>query len=393
MTSILALFTALCFADGPAVRITLSDDAGGQTAVGELIQIEQSRVVFTNESGQQAVDTAKIAYMRRQGTFEIPSPHHTVATFIDGNRLSIDQIRIKGRTSTLFVLGSEIEVPSNLIGAVRLGELSGEQLTSWQEIAGSELSSDVLVLRRAGEKLERIEGIMLGVSEAGVEFDFSGTTLTVPFERLAGMRMYSAQQSKNLPALATVTNSLSNRLAVANIQLVADKSSFTITLPCGAALNLPVESVTEIDFQSSRSMGLHLLDGNFQPASAPLGIEIASAADLTPRVTRQRLPDSTRTIDCLTFFGGGSATFRIPAGFRRLDGSLKLGSRKAGTDCRVLILIDSQTILDTTLQPTDAEFEFSVPVQDDQRLEFRVLPISPIPTGAVVFVKSPMLLK
>lgn len=156
---------------------------------------------------------------------------------------------------------------------------------------------------------------------------------------------------------------------------------------------MPLTSVLEIDFKSSRSLGLQELDAVFEPAEAPLGITLASTADLMPRITNVRLPDSTRSITCLTFFGGGSATYRIPAGFQQLTGALKLNSRKAGTDCRVRIFVDSDAVFDTTLRPGAEAIDFNIPVHEDQRLQLRVDATSPIPTGATVVFQSPTLLK
>ncbi|GAB5404755.1 MAG: hypothetical protein Aurels2KO_29860 [Aureliella sp.] len=395
MTSTVALLVALCFADGPSVQITLSENPGGGTAAGKLVEIAQSQVVVESQRGRQKFDTDQIARIKMNdaaGSATQDAGDSGIATFIDGNQLLIDQIRTNGRTSTLSVAGSEIETASNLIAAVRLGQLTDDQQASWQEIASSELSSDILVLRRPAGKLERIEGIILGVGEEGVEFDFSGTTLTVPFQRLAGMRMFSAQESENSPPVATVATT-SGSLVASKIELSENEGSINLTLPCGVELSLPLSLIAEIDFQSSRSMGLHLVDGNFEPAPAPLGIELASSADLLPRMTTQRIPDSAREINCLRFFGGGAATFRIPSGFQLITGSVKLASQKAGTDCRVRILVDSKPALETTLHPSDVETDFSIPVREDQRLEFRVLPASSIPTGATVIVKSPTLLK
>lgn len=389
---LLVLAISIAFGEGPKVVVSTSQQVGGKQIAGELVSLTSKQAVIQSSGDQVSLDIDSVDAIQ----FD-PSPVNSgpstdsLLTLLDGTRIGIQGLASDGRTVAFETLHGKISIANNLIASVRLGELSAEQAAAWETFASAELSSDMLVLRRDGGQLSRIEGIILAISDRGVEFDFSGTTIDVPFEKLAGLRMYSAKQDEPLPILASVTYDNGQTLAAAALE--RSNSVIQVTVPCGAEFSLPLASLSRINFGSGRSIPLTKLEARYSAAKAPLGLAIAIDDDLLPRVTQETQARGEAVGEHVRFPGGGGASYRIPSGFRKLVGVLELRSKKAGTGCVVKIHVDNKEKSNTTLHPGDKAINFEVEVAADQRLQITVEPTSSIPTGAIVLVRSAVLLK
>lgn len=392
MNFLLVLAISITFGEGPQVVVSTAQQGGGKQIAGELIRLSNSRAVVKTPDGQVSLDIDNVdAIQFNSSQSETGKPAQSLLTLLDGTRISIQSLHSAGRSVTFGTAFGDLSVASNLIASVQLGDLTSSQANEWVAFAAAELSSDILVLRRDDEKLSRIEGIVLSIRDNSVEFDFSGTKIDVPFEKLAGLRMYSAKQNELLPVLATFAYDAGQTVSAA--EFLQSQSVIQITVPCGAELSLPINSLRSVNFSVGRSVPLTQLEARYSAAKAPLGLAIAVDGDLLPRVTRETTASSESSDACIRFPGGGQASYRIPSGYRKLIGSLELRSKQAGTVCVVRINVDNQERFNTKLHPGDKAVNFEVDVTADQQLQITVEPTSSIPTGAIVLVRSAALLK
>ncbi len=298
-----------------------------------------------------------------------------------------------GNATVFLVAGTLISVPTNTVKSVRVGELTDQEQEQWEAISSSELSADVLVLRRPAEKLERIEGIVLQVDTASVRFDFSGQEIDVPVSKLAGFRTFTTREPELTQPTVIVHDIAGNYWPASSVALKADSaesdaSGLDVELVCGADVELPLASIQALDFSVGRSKLLSDLPGDYtvdNKGVSWLPNEALVASVLRPRPTFFRPDDSRAELSVIQFPSGGSAKYRLPSGFVKLAGSVML--MKTGTamvPCNVAIRLNNTVAWESRLTSASTQAEFAVEVQPDQLLELRVVPVGGVPLGGEV---------
>jgi hypothetical protein len=96
----------------------------------------------------------------------------------------------------------------------------------------------------------------------------------------------------------------------------------------------------------------------------------------------------------LQFLGGGAATYRIPAEFTRLVGSVELSPPgNKVTPCSVQILLEKKVVWEQRLSSANEPQPIDLPVTSDQRVQFVVKADSNLPVGDVVLFRELRFLK
>lgn len=387
------------------VQIRFADASAQSQLDAELVGLAQGRLEY-QASGQR--HTAKLEELS-QIRFSDAQPLETAGIefrvrLIDQSVIPCRSVRSAGNTTVLSTAVSRaIECPTKLISAIQIGVLDEAETAAWQKLSENELTADILVLRRPGSKLERIEGIVLKIDGEAVEFDFSGQVITVPLNKLAGLRTFTTQRAEPATALARITDTSGHVWPVADpaamsINLTADSSSLELTLAVGLKVAFPADNVQrlDLDFGAGRTLYLTELEGTFSSPEEPFGIgeSLTPSAALGPKNFTYTPPDSRQQIPSLLFSGGGSATYRIPEGFTQLTGDVLLAPSGPYTSpCRVMVRLDNQSIWEARVSPAEPSAKIDLELKPDQRLELVVEPQGKEPVGAAVLMRGLRLLK
>lgn len=352
------------------------------SAAGELQRVPVTEISRLNFSNPAAVD---------------PRKRSTQVTLIDGTSILCKHITSDGQTASLMLTsGIVIETPNNLLASVRLSELTPEQHEKWGELCDSEnsqLSADIVVLLRPGNALESIEGVVLKITEEAVSFDFGGQTIDIPLEKLAGLRTFTTQKPLDTKVIAEIQDIAGNRWFATGLGSSDDAASLEFTLQCGLAIALPVELLQSIDFSIGRARFLSECE-ILQSSSGQFAVAVSGARELFgARPIAYHFEDSRDSVPSIQIGGRGSATYRIPEGFQRLQGAVLMAPTERSTPCQVIIRIENKTVWEATLSEPGRSNSIDIPVESDQRLELAVEPVSASAVGNFVVWHGLRLLK
>ena len=361
---------------------------------GELVRIESGAVILRNLGKQQVVPTSDILSAR----FKNPIAEQSRGVrleLIDGSQITGNSIRSDGERLTIDVGERQFGLSAKAALTMQLRDLSVEETKGWQAISQSVVNSDVLVIYQAAGTLTKIEGVVLGIADEKVKFEFSGQTIDVPFSKLAGIRFFVSDNARRPPISAVVVDTRGNTWITTAMESNASGDAMTLSLQCGVEQSIPMAELAEIDFSYGSLKYVADLAPIRSTATPLFDFGVPGESDLfgARRVAAQNAPG--RSVGpSIEFLGSGEATYRVPDGFSRLRGSVELRPRgRTFTPCRVQIFMESKLLWEENLSQTRTPFQYDLAVEGDARLRLIVSTNSKTPTGDVVVWQEPKLLK
>ena len=377
---------------GRSPEVSVTAQTAKAPLVGVLEQLTAEDLTLQTSDGIRKLalsDVETIAFSQ-SSTPASAKPSSCRVLLTDGNVLSGDSLSSEGSDFKLTGL-LDAQIPTTAITAVQIGELSEAADQQWQEIVRTALTSDIVVLRRGADKLERIEGIIIAAGADSLKFEFSGTAIDIPVARIAGFRLYSPP--KELAATIAKLQLASADLSVSTATFEPTTHKLNVSLPSGVEFEIESQLVKGMDFRIGRSLPLADVSGAFTKAPAPLGLTTEIDSDLLPRWETRRDIDTQAPLECLVFRGGGTAVFRLPSGFANLTGNLGLEQSRRAVSITVSIKLDSEEVFRKQFAPGDPQTPINLPIEADQRLEIEVAISGPTATGATAVLSTPLLQK
>lgn len=311
----------------------------------------------------------------------------------DGSRIQPQLVQGDGQSVNMELdAGFTVPVRASHIHSIQLQALTPAQQTQWEAVLDSRISADTLVLVRSAESIDKIEGVIGGISSDFVQFEFSGQKLNAPRNKLAGLRYFSPSGPASEIA-CVVTDVLGNSWNAAQVVSLTDQRELELTLACGEKVGLPLELVHLLDFsQGSQAYVAELpVLGQGRKAAIELGIPLPGSDQLFG-AQPVMLPKTNGP--SLKFLGSGWASYRIPPKYTRLSGIVYLSpSGNHFTPCKVQVQLENEVIWEQQLTDLSQRLELSVPIEPDKRLRFEVEPQGSFPVGDVVIWQELRLLK
>ncbi len=370
--------------------------AGRAPFTAELESIDQQQAVFKTAEGLEPVALADLRTVRFTSPLAADQPDQPFRlTLIDGTQIHVSGLTGDSRQLRAQTGSQAIRLATTAALSAQLRELNESQTKTWQAICQSVVSSDVLVVHQASGVLTKIEGIIEGIADGKVQFQYSGRTLEVPFSKLAGLRFFSKQTADREQLRAVVRDVYENEWMTSGLRTDSNRQ-LQLQLQCGEDVALDLRELASIDF----SLGSLRYVADMQPIERRSQQIFDFPVELPTRELfgAQRVPAPSRpgkiSGPSLKFLGGGQATYRIPDEFTRLEGSVEL--RPQGdkyTPVRVQIQLEGKSLFDQRLTATGKATTFEFPVAADQRLRLMVTPEARVPTGDVVLWRELRLLK
>ncbi len=386
----------------------LAIQAGSQRSV-EVTETNQTayRADFIGFSGNsinlqnvQAGGARKIPFeniLRLRFTTSKAVPTKTEASMAvelrGGSRILASDLTSDGKKMTIASGNGPLEFATKVVSTCLFGRLSPELLPQWKSFVESQVASDMLVLTRSEDSLDKIEGLIGKVTSEFVSFDVDGQNVEAPREKLAGIKYFSASSALG-PLAGVVRDVHRNEWIISSITSEGD--SCTLKLNCGESVTLPLADLTEVDLSYGNSRYLAEMEPQ-ERTSLPrfeLGIELPDAAKLFG--ARRTEPTSGPGLKgpSVEFIGAGTATYRVPPGFSKLVGSVELKpGGQAYMACRAAVMLENKVLWEHNFEAARQPQEISLAVESDKRLRLIVESKADYPLGDIVIWNQLRLLK
>lgn len=408
----LALRVVIAQEQSPSLRTKLvvrTSDGDEYPAVLQAFAGRQARIM--RDGVGQDVDISGLSFVRfpeHDVTDEQPSTGDYEVLLRDGSQCRVRLITSDGESFRLEAETWKLDLEPSHVASIRFSELTDQQQAAWLGYRDAAANSDLLVVKQPTGALTKIDGIVLGITPAAINFEFGGTQLPVPYERLAGVRFFSSSNTRSGNAVGIAQDVYGNRWMFTEIE---SENAFStppeavgkpglaaevdLQLVCGASLRLPIRDLVAIDFGSGSQKSITELELVRKSAEdafdfGKAGIDISSLFGVRTVSSGQRSFNENR----LEFLGSGDAVYMVPQEFTRFVGSVKLepqGNRF--TACTVEIFLERDLLWSEQLSSPGQSMGFDLPVSGDKRLRLVVRANSSIPTGTVVVWSEPTLLK
>ena len=310
-----------------------------------------------------------------------------------GSRIVASDFISDGKNVTIASGNGPFVFDSKAVSTCLFRQLSAELLPQWKSFVESQVSSDMLVLVRSDDSLDKIEGLIGKVTSEFVSFDVDGQSVEAPRDKLAGIKCFSSDTAI-LPLAGVVRDVHRNEWIIASITSEGD--ACTLKLNCGESVTLRLSDVTEIDLSYGNSRYVADIEP-IERTSLPrfeLAIELTDAAKLFGARPIQPTSGLGLKGPSLEFVGAGSATYRVPAGFTKLVGTVELKpGGQAFMACRAAVMLENKVLWEHNFERTRHPQEISLTVESDKRLRLVVESKANYPLGDIIVWNQLRLLK
>jgi len=381
-----------------ALAATASGDAtvmklDGSTVAGRIQSWQDGRFVLQSDAGP--IELAEAEVLSLQWSAASAPAGQPIVELTDGTVLPLAEFQIDGENGILKLAAAELQtlsLPLRQVLAARLQPLTEAALAQWNEIRGLEAAGDVLVvLRRGGQSLDYLEGVIREVTASDVAFELDGETVRVPRGKVAGLIYFrTAPATEETPrCIVTGRDGLRvpaklARLEGANLRLVSTG---------GIALTWLLVEVAAADFSAGKLVFLSDLEAstqNWQPlVTLPAGAEhairfgrprrdqSAIGGPLTLAFPDDEQPDGIGHVES---FAKGLAVrsrtelvFRLPRGYSRFLAIAGIEPATLATgSVELTIQGDDHVLWEAPIAGHDAPREIDLDVTDVRRLRIVV---------------------
>jgi hypothetical protein len=385
------------FIQAAPVQVTRLD---GSSQTGELLKLDDERVVVASPAGEQSILIGQLMSLRwapSDAAQNSGAGNLIAVELTDSSILPVKDLRVAGKTVTAtLALDSRsnrqtIELPMTAVASVRFQRMADNLQSQWEEIRGQKIPSDLLIiLKRDGNSLDYVEGVVGEISEQQIEFKLDGEANRVDRTKVAGIIYYRNERvplSETRLVLAGQSGLRAN-LAKARI---SDASLIEITTAGGVRLNWPLGDLQSADYSGGNVQFL----SDLEPASTdwsplvglPPGLTVAAeygkplrdesafggklavvhrpgpagepAADAARREFDKGLALRSRT----------ELAYRLPPGFSRLRAIAGIDpAATASGNVRVIISADDRQLVELDVDGDDPPQPIDVDVVGAKRL-------------------------
>lgn len=402
-----SLVTATTFVLGPTLLIGPSAEAQSPLAVevtesgqasyqAELIEFSDRGVKLRQTGQEREVPYVQLQKVKLVGRKPVQRPLQGVIVDLrDGSRLHAERVSGDGQILLCDAGPNKLQFAFKQVDRIQLRKLTAEQDKQWADMLEAPVSADTLILARAEDALDKIEGAVSKISADAIAFDFDGRQVDAPIAKLAGIRFFAAAVEAPQKLLVTIVDGQQNRWKAAGLS--ARTGQINLKLCGGATVDLPMLAPLEFDFSSGNTLYVATLT-TLERASAPrldLGLALPEVERLFgPRpVTAEVSEGGTGPTD-IEFVGAGAATYRVPGGYTRLQGAIELTpAGKQFTPCRVAVMLENKLLWETVLQTPRQAQAIDLPVESERRLKLVVESKAHPPIGDLVRWKQLRLTK
>ncbi|MEL6106127.1 MAG: NPCBM/NEW2 domain-containing protein [Planctomycetota bacterium] len=377
-----ALVTFVTAALGFSLPVEI-ETVSGEKLAGEWQAATKDAIRVKTTDGIKEVLVDKLVAMRPVDAPEPGTPPTSLVSIVTGSQVRVQDFSL---ADGKFLLEprrqSTIQLPVQQIRSVRFRLGNAKTDPQWLGLLEADNRRDVMVIRRPGEQLDPIEGVVLGLDNETLQFELDGEKISAPVDRLEGVILRST----------TTTASVKVRVedkygsVFAGLRLEPSTASDRIELLLGDDVrhSIPLEHLKSVTWASGRQMLARTTAANSE-VTPYLQTKIDSElfeAWFGPRSDN----------DDLIATAGGSAEFRVDPGFQTLAGSVVRDTDVNSGMAVVRILIDGNVAWEQSVSG-DKPKGFRVNIANARRVRLEVVAGSDGDVGDRVRFLNPRFLK
>jgi hypothetical protein len=205
----------------------------------------------------------------------------------------------------------DLVLKSSDVVAIRFRPESPKTDATWLGLMQQESASDRLVIRRDGDQLDSIEGVIESIGDKNVKFSIDGDQVDAQWSRLEGV-LFRREKSERVPDPVLVQDGYGGRWRAQSVETTDDG----LQLKSGDISHLiPMEQIQLIRFGGSNQM-LVESERASQTLEVPFGLQVPK--DLAESLLLG-VEAEPQQIDVPA---GGTIEFRVPEGMNRLVGTV-----------------------------------------------------------------------
>lgn len=373
-----------------AVRI---DTIDGLSKTGTLGGVSDEGInLLGDDSTPQMIALEQILSIQRTDNPPTTPPGSRIE-LAGGSRLAIASVKSAGTGATLNIRGGdELQVPLKMLRWIRFRNPSAAVDPQWLGLIDRPRASDSLVIRRPGDSIDEVAGIVLAIGDDSISFSLDGDTMQAPIARLEGVVFTTTGSDTVAPANkvggSVLVDDIFGSRFVATAMTGADDGAIDLQLGDQLKYRLPLQSISKIELTGS----VEFL-AMAQPVEAkyvPL-INIGIAAELS----RQWLNPEVRDGRDLVMRSASHVEYRLSEGFQTLVGSVDFDPEvTAGGKSVVKILLDGKSVWEQPLEVTDDSARgFELPIGGARRVRFEISGDDDGDLGDTIRLRQPRITK
>ncbi|GAA5510995.1 NPCBM/NEW2 domain-containing protein [Novipirellula caenicola] len=280
---------------------------------------------------------------------------------------------------------NRLDVPVKQVRAIRFRAATAAVNPAWLAKLEDERRGDTIAIRREGDTLDFIEGVITSISADTVGLELDGDEIQAPIAKLEGVIFGGTKVSSN-PGDIQVVDVYGSRWSVAEMLPSEADAPLRLRLPGGIIHTLPLAQIESIRWTG----GLSLL-ATVKPAAS------SHTEYVQTKLDRNMLnawfgPKPVDGQD-LVLYGRSAVEYRIDEGFQTFAAGVRRDkSVRNATETTVRVFVDEKMVWEESIND-DQPLGFELSVADGQRLKIEVDPGSQGDLGNTIRILRPRLLR
>jgi len=240
----------------------------GETASGVLTSLATEGVTIEAADGQeQTFQPGELQGLTvTNPAARIKDKPAALVDLTDGTQLLTKAVSVgSGMVKTATLDGKPLEVSKRVVHSLRLKEQDARLSGQWKKIEADETEGDLLVVRKnpKGEDgklpyLDYLEGIVLGITDKTVAFEFDGERIDVPIAKVEGVIYFHADDEKTASPLCSLTDNAGSTWKVRTAE--TDDNVVTFTTVSGLTRKMEAGRIVTLDFSGGNRIYLGSLE-------------------------------------------------------------------------------------------------------------------------------------
>lgn len=292
-----------------------------------------------------------------------------VATLGNG-RLLADAVTLADDQFTITLSGGNtVSLSLDAVRCLRL-EPDSSSVDTFREALAKPSADQDKIFVKVEKRVDTINGLIVGLDEKELTFEFEGEERKLPRERLYGIVLAQAGKPQSPSAVVQLNNG--SRLAGNVVGL--DQGQLQLEVLGGTQASLSFDLVARIDVYSSRLAYLSEME--------PVEVREEPVLTLAKPWQRDRsVAGKTLTLGGKTFSRGlgvhakSELVYELPDGFDTFVATVGIDAETQGRgDCEVAVLGDDRPLWKQRVKGNDAPQQVQVSLRGVKRLTLQVLP-------------------
>ena len=364
------------------VRVT---SLTGETVAGELQSISDSDLTVSVGETKRKFSFDALATVEHTEFDEKATGPSMKAALAGGSLIAAQDFSLTSNVLTVEPRRQKpLLIPVKKVRWIRFRPAAVTTDTQWIGIVESERRGDLMVIHRAGEKLDPVLGVVQKVTSKEVDFDLEGTPIKAPLDRLEGLVFHTPDESEG-----------DGEVNVTDIYGSTWRAQKILASDVGKPLRLQLDDsiIHEVPLKHLRSIrwssGEKLLAGE-KPAEAEF--EPYLNTNLDKELLNQWF-GAIAVGDDLVMTGRSQVEYRAGDDFTMVVGSVR--REKVVADAGLVtarVIVDGEVKWEKQVD-SSAPYGFQLPLSNARRVKFEVSPGDDGDVGDTVRFVRPRLLK